>query len=293
MRWNERTARVLLAMVASVGDSQLHEHLSSRGAAEVVEALLRQRSSLRRSATYLKRLPDDPLTAVEQAMDVSQQCRAHVVIPGDEMWPDALNDLQARCPWVMWMRGAPSSQNVKPKFSVAMVGARAATNYGTTVAHEIAADLAAEGVVVVSGGAFGIDTAAHRGALAAQGVTIAVLANGIDQVYPVGNTSLLHAVMATGVVMTELPPGMHPTRQGFLARNRLIAALGGATLVVEAAARSGSASTVTRALELGRDVMAVPGPVTSMMSVGTHELIRDGATLVISADDVRELLNPW
>jgi DNA processing protein len=182
---------------------------------------------------------------------------------------------------------------VKPKYSVAMVGARAATNYGTTVAYEIAADLAAEGVVVVSGGAFGIDAAAHRGALAAQGVTIAVLANGIDQVYPVGNTSLLHAVMATGVVMTELPPGMHPTRQGFLARNRLIAALGGATLVVEAAARSGSASTVTRALELGRDVMAVPGPVTSMMSVGTHELIRDGATLVTSADDVRELLNPW
>ena len=293
MRWNERTARVLLAMVASVGDSQLHDHLVSRGATEVVEALLSQRSALRRSTTYLKRLPDDPLTAVRQAMDVSQQCRAHVVIPGDEIWPDALNDLQTRCPWVMWMRGVPSPQNVKPKYSVAMVGARAATNYGTTVAYEIAADLAADGVVVVSGGAFGIDTAAHRGALAAQGLTIAVLANGIDQVYPVGNTSLLHAVMGTGVVMTELPPGMHPTRQGFLARNRLIAALGGATVVVEAAARSGSASTVTRALELGRDVMAVPGPVTSMMSVGTHELIRDGATLVTSADDVRELLNPW
>lgn len=293
MRWNERTARVLLAMVASVGDSQLHDHLSSRGATEVVEALLSQRSVLRRATTYLKRLPDDPRTAVQQAMDASQQCRAHVVIPGDEMWPDALNDLQTRCPWVIWMRGVPSSPSVKPKYSVAIVGARAATNYGTTVAYEIAADLAAEGVVVVSGGAFGIDAAAHRGALAAQGVTIAVLANGIDQVYPVGNTSLLHAVMATGVVMTELPPGMHPTRQGFLARNRLIAALGGATLVVEAAARSGSASTVTRALELGRDVMAVPGPVTSMMSVGTHELIRDGATLVTSADDVRELLNPW
>lgn len=293
MRWNERTARVLLAMVASVGDSQLHDHLVSRGATEVVEALLSQRSALRRATTYLKRLPDDPLTAVQQAMDASQQCRAHVVIPGDEMWPDALNDLQTRCPWVIWMRGVPSSPSVKPKYSVAIVGARAATNYGTTVAYEIAADLAAEGVVVVSGGAFGIDAAAHRGALAAQGVTIAVLANGIDQVYPVGNTSLLHAVMATGVVMTELPPGMHPTRQGFLARNRLIAALGGATLVVEAAARSGSASTVTRALELGRDVMAVPGPVTSMMSVGTHELIRDGATLVTSADDVRELLNPW
>jgi DNA processing protein len=259
----------------------------------VVEALLSQRSALRRATTYLKRLPDDPLTAVQQAMDASQQCRAHVVIPGDEMWPDALNDLQTRCPWVIWMRGVPSSPSVKPKYSVAIVGARAATNYGTTVAYEIAADLAAEGVLVVSGGAFGIDAAAHRGALAAQGVTIAVLANGIDQVYPVGNTSLLHAVMATGVVMTELPPGMHPTRQGFLARNRLIAALGGATLVVEAAARSGSASTVTRALELGRDVMAVPGPVTSMMSVGTHELIRDGATLVTSADDVRELLNPW
>ena len=167
MRWNERTARVLLAMVASVGDSQLHDHLGSRGATEVVEALLSQRSALRRSTTYLKRLPDDPLTAVRQAMDVSQQCRAHVVIPGDEMWPDALNDLETRCPWVMWMRGVPSPQNVKPKYSVAIVGARAATNYGTTVAYEIAADLAAEGVLVVSGGAFGIDAAAHRGALAA------------------------------------------------------------------------------------------------------------------------------
>lgn len=172
--------------------------------------------------------------------------------------------------------------------TVSIVGARACTGYGSHIAATLGADLASAGVTVVSGAALGIDAAAHRGALAVGGPTVAVLACGIDRIYPRAHEALLRVIAERGAVLSELPPGAAPTRFRFLHRNRIIAALGVGTVIVEAARRSGSLVTARLAGELGRVVMAVPGPVTSDRSAGTHDLIRDGATLVAQAAQVRE-----
>jgi DNA processing protein len=173
--------------------------------------------------------------------------------------------------------------------SVAIVGSRAATGYGQHVAIELAATLGERGIATVSGGAFGIDASSHRGALAAEGVTVAVLAGGVEFGYPRGHGELFAAIAAHGVLVSECPPDSSPTRPGFLIRNRIIAALTSGTVVVEAALRSGALNTARHARELCRPVMAVPGPVTSEQSAGCHELIRDyGAMCVTCASDVTE-----
>jgi DNA processing protein len=173
------------------------------------------------------------------------------------------------------------------------VGARAATGYGEHVAGELAADLARRGVVVVSGGAYGIDGTAHRAALGVGGTTIAVMAGGAERAYPAGHTSLLEEVAATGAVISEVPCGGAPTKWRFLSRNRLIAALTGATVVVEAGVRSGSLNTANHAATLGRPIGAVPGPITSPSSAGCHRLLREHeAQCVTGVGDVLELLDP-
>jgi DNA processing protein len=172
-----------------------------------------------------------------------------------------------------------------------MVGSRAATDYGATVASEIATDLALRGWAVVSGGAYGIDAAAHRGALVAGGVTIAALAFGIDTVYPRGHSELFEQIRSSGgALVAELPPGATPTKPRFLLRNRLIAALTRGTVVVEARLRSGALNTAAHARRLHRQVMVVPGPVTSANSAGCHKLGRDddAARLVTDASEVIE-----
>ena len=177
--------------------------------------------------------------------------------------------------------------------SVAVVGSRASTPYGDSVGAELAADLGEADYTVVSGGAFGIDAAAHRGSLASRSPTLAILAGGLDQPYPAGHGSLFERIAERGVLVSELPPGQHPTRTRFLSRNRLIAALTPGTVMVEAAARSGARNTVTWASALHRVVMAVPGPVTSANSVTPHRLIRESeAVLVTRAAEVLELLSP-
>jgi DNA processing protein len=174
-----------------------------------------------------------------------------------------------------------------------MVGSRAATSYGGHVAGEIAADLGERGWAVVSGGAYGIDAAAHRGALAAEAVTIAVLACGVDYPYPAGHADLFAAIAAQGLVVSEWPPGRRPARTRFLVRNRVIAALGCGTVIVEAGERSGALNTARHAANLGKPLMAVPGPVTSAQSAGCHRIIRDwGASCVTHAGDIIELLSP-
>jgi DNA processing protein len=168
-----------------------------------------------------------------------------------------------------------------------MVGSRAATGYGQHVAVEMAATLAEHGTATVSGGAFGIDASSHRGALAADGPTVAVLAGGLEFGYPRSHSELFLAIAAQGVLVSECPPDQGPTRPGFLIRNRIIAALSRGTVVVEAALRSGALNSARHARELCRQVMAVPGPVTSEQSAGCHELIRDyGAMCVTRAADV-------
>ncbi|VEG26932.1 DNA-processing protein DprA [Actinomyces howellii] len=175
--------------------------------------------------------------------------------------------------------------------ALAVVGARASSAYGERVAADMSGDLTRQGVLVVSGGAFGIDAAAHRGALC-EGPTLTVSAGGVERLYPRGNTDLLEEVISTGALVAEVPPGCQPGRHRFLTRNRLIAALSDATVVVEAAWRSGALSTAHHAQELGRPVGAVPGPVSSMGSVGCHRLLRAGAVCVTDAQEALELVTP-
>ncbi len=174
-----------------------------------------------------------------------------------------------------------------------MVGSRAATAYGSHVATELSAELAGLGWTVISGGAFGIDACAHRGALAVEGTTVAVLASGLAFGYPKANADLFAAIAHNGVLVSECPPDRSPTRPGFLVRNRVIAALSRGTLVVEAAMRSGAINTARHARELNRPLMAIPGPITSEQSAGCHELIREsGAACVTGARDVIEMVAP-
>ncbi len=175
--------------------------------------------------------------------------------------------------------------------SIALVGARAATGYGEHVTIEAASGLVDRGFAIVSGAAYGIDGAAHRAALASQGTTVAVLAGGLDRFYPSGHEQLLGRIADRGVVVAEVPPGTTPTKWRFLLRNRLIAALSGATVVVEAGWRSGSLNTAGHAATLGRPIGAVPGPVTSAASAGCHRLLREFAAIcVTTADEMAELV---
>ena len=213
-----------------------------------------------------------------------------LVHPGSRGWPAGLDDLGPAAPPCLWVRGDPDL-GIGLERSVALVGARAATGYGERVAADLAAGLAERSFTVVSGGAYGIDAAAHRGALAVGGRTVVILAGGVDRPYPAGNADLLARVLdAGGSVVSEVPPGSVPSKTRFLQRNRLIAAAGRATVVVEAAWRSGALSTAGHAGALLRPVGAVPGPVTSMASAGCHRLLRDGAAVCVTdAAEVAEL----
>ena len=200
------------------------------------------------------------------------------------------------CEAIVGTRSLPVREQRMPAgpangLSLALVGARACTRYGEGVATSLASGVTARGGLIVSGGAFGIDACAHRGALC-EGPTVSVSAGGVDRLYPVGNAGVLEAVIAKGALVAEVPPGCQPGRHRFVSRNRVIAAISGATIVVEAAWRSGALSTAHRALDMGRAVGAVPGPVTSMSSVGCHRLLRKGAVCITDADDALELLTP-
>jgi DNA processing protein len=198
-------------------------------------------------------------------------------------------------PFVLWVRGH-TDLNAIAEQSVSIVGARASTAYGEHVATGLSASLADREFATISGGAYGIDAAAHRGALAASGgraMTIAVMAGGVDKYYPPGNSDLLGKVADSGAVISESPPGTAPYRSRFLARNRIIAAMSGATVVVEAAMRSGALNTARHACDLLKPVGAVPGPITSMASAGCHQLLRDGiAICVTDAAEIVELATP-
>lgn len=192
-------------------------------------------------------------------------------------------------PLVLWALGPARLDQVAQR-AAAVVGTRAATAYGEQVTADLAAGLAERDVAVVSGGAYGIDGAAHRAALTNDGITVAVLAGGIDIPYPAGHSALLHRIAQHGLLFTEYPPGLRPARHRFLTRNRLVAAAAGAVVVVEAGLRSGAANTAAWARALGRVVAAVPGPITSSASAGCHVLLRNGAELVTRADDIVELV---
>lgn len=224
--------------------------------------------------------------SIEQAARFGIRC----VVPGDPWWPAALADLGPSAPSVLWVRGDPGAL-VAARRRVALVGARAATGYGEHVAVELAAGLAERGVLVVSGGAYGIDGAVHRAALGVGAPTVAALAGGLDRCYPAGHEDLFTRIMGAGALVAEVPCGVPPTRWRFLQRNRVIATVADATVVVEAGHRSGSLNTAGHAAAIGRPLGAVPGPVTSAASAGCHRLLREyAATCVTSVDEVLELL---
>ncbi len=285
---DDRAARAALARLAEPGDAWLGRAVAVIGAAAVLDRVLTPREGEPdRLAQYRVRIPalgsDDELTA---------RAGARLVVPGDAEWPASLDDLQERAPLALWVAGEAWLPDVVGR-AVSVVGARACSEYGQIVTADLASGLADRGWSVVSGGAYGIDAAAHRGALAVGGTTVAVLACGVDVAYPAAHESLFDAVRAAGCVVSELPPGSHPTRARFLDRNRLIAALGRGTVVVEAATRSGALNTAGHAEQLSRTVMAVPGAVTSAASAGCHLLLRTlGASLVTCAADVVDLLAP-
>lgn len=234
-------------------------------------------------------MPRADRVLVASALDRARRVGVRLVVPGDPQWPARLADLGDHAPHALWLRG--HLEKAAPAPAVALVGARAATGYGEHVAADLAAELAADGVTVVSGAAYGIDGVAHRAALGAGGLTVALLAGGVDRPYPTGHADLIERIATAGAVVSETPCGTAPSKWRFLARNRLIAALSDATVVVEAGVRSGSLNTAAHAASLGRALGAVPGPVTSAASAGCHRILReyDGACIT-GADDVRELL---
>ena len=232
------------------------------------------------------------LDRLDRDLDNAEQAGARLVVPEDDDWPawELLSLAHGRdhglrwasVPIGLWVRGSASLAEAFHR-SVSIVGARAATGYGEHVAAEFGYGLADAGVTVVSGAAYGIDGAAHRGVLAAEGTTVAVLGCGIDVGYPSGHATLLDRIAADGLVISEYAPGTVPARHRFLVRNRLIAALSAGTVVVEAGIRSGARNTAASASALGKELMAVPGPITSAMSAGCHELIRSGTAIPVGS----------
>lgn len=283
----ERAARLVLARIAEPYDELVQSLVARHGVTELVGHVLRD------GRTPDGDRPERLLARVGrvQAIDEDHIARAlglRILVPGEPGWPPPLDDL-ADPPWCLWVRGPEDVAAVVDR-AVAVVGARASTAYGDETAARISFELAERRFAVVSGAAYGIDAAAHRATLRADGITIAVLAGGVDVPYPRANTELIAAVAQTGAVVSETPPGGAPARMRFLARNRIIAALAGGTVVVEAGLRSGARATAKVARDLGRHLMAVPGPVTSAMSAGCHEEIRLGATLVTDGAEVAELV---
>ena len=302
---DERFARTALSCVTDPGDPVLGALLRTCSPAAVLAAICagqapasvpagrgrepairRVPRALERWAARVGSVPTESRIAAWRRSGI------RIICPGDPEWPTQLDALGDVRPVVLWVKGATDLRYACLR-SVSVVGARAATSYGAHACAEMTAVLAERGWAIISGGAYGIDACAHRAALAARGTTIAVLASGLSYGYPRGNSELFGAIAGNGALVSEWPPDRAPTKPGFLVRNRLIAAASRGTVVVEAALRSGALSTAKHAFDLCRPLMAVPGPVTSGLSAGCHEIIRNrGAVLVTDAQDVLELISP-
>ncbi|MGW7573306.1 DNA-processing protein DprA [Streptomyces sp. NPDC054765] len=288
----QRIARAALTRILEPGDETAGRWLRERGPVDLWRTLSDDNADLPEGATPAKiaglRLRAGRARPAAD-LDAVTALGGRFLCPGDDEWPGQLDDLGDARPVGLWVRGA-ADLRLWALRSVAVVGARACTEYGAHLATTLGAGLADRGWTVVSGAAYGVDGAAHRGALAADGATIAVMASGIDHAYPRGHTELIGRIAEQGLVVAELPPGDHPTRSRFIQRNRVIAALTRGTVVVEAELRSGSLVTARRALALGRFTMGTPGPVTSGLSAGVHQLLRGEAAVVTDADEVIELV---
>lgn len=292
MDYSARTlAEVRLALVSGVGPRLRQNLIAAFGSAEA--ALAARESELVRVDGIGAKLAEKIIAAPCEMAALADLTAAaergiEVLTHGDEIYPAALREIHDP-PGVLFYRGdwRPTDQ-----LAVGMVGSRHATQYGLRHSERIAGELARAGVTVVSGLARGIDGAAHRGALAAGGRTIAVLAGGLNKIYPPEHVKLADEVASQGCLVTEAPPGMIPLAGSFPQRNRIISGLSLGVLVVEADDRSGALITTRHAAEQGREVFALPGPVDSRLSRGCHGLLRDGAKLVTCAEEILEELGP-
>jgi len=291
---DDRLARVTLSVVGEPGEARLLKLAAKLGPTTLLQALNEETEERDLFAAVRGRLAE---VEPERELERAERLGIRFVIPSDPEWPEQLGDLESGgalqerggVPVGLWVKGPLPLTELAG--SVAVVGSRSSTSYGERVAGDIAAVVGLAGRVTVSGGAFGIDYASHRGAVSTSSPTAAVLACGADRVYPAAHREMLTYLGREHAVVSEAPLGAAPHRVRFLARNRLIAALTRGTVVVEAAARSGALNTANWAQRLNRFVMGVPGPVTSACSVGIHHLIRTGAaTLVTNGDEVLELV---
>ena len=293
---DERRAWAYLTRVVEPPSDQLAALVADVGAAEAAERVRKGAVSAELArATEARREIDCAAEDLERI----DRLGGRLIMPDSDEWPtieftsfagvDRRRHAAGMAPLALWVIGDLAVNEVASR-AAAVVGTRASTTYGEHVATDLVAGLCERDVAVVSGGAFGIDGAAHRAALAEDGRTVAVLAGGVDVAYPVDHSALLHRIRRSGLLVSEYPPGIRPARHRFLVRNRLVAALAGATVVVEAGLRSGAANTAAWARALGRVVCAVPGPVTSSASAGCHELIRAGAELVTRSEQLVEIV---
>jgi DNA processing protein len=288
-----RLARVALAHLVEPGRRDLGVLVRRVGPVEALLRLVAGKVSDALLGATAARLSADPWRLAERAIEQADRLGARIITPEDPEWPSRLDDLVAIStgsdpiardtdpPLAIWLRGPLALADACER-SVSVVGSRASTRYGEHVAADLGYGLADRAWTVVSGGAFGVDAAAHRGALAGAGPTVAVLACGIDRPYPASHTALFERIAEHGLLLSEWPPGADPHRRRFLIRNRVIAALTRGTVLVEASARSGARFTLNRARRLNRLAMVVPGPVTSAMSVGSHEELRAGETILVT-----------
>lgn len=302
---NERTARAALTRLFEPGDTVGRALVAKHGAYPALRIAVGARPAFpfegvsaealaEGLSRWILRLQD---LAPEEDLATIERLGGGFLIPGDEHWPAALNDLPD-APLGLWYRGNIDQGIPAPEKSVTLTGSRDCTSYGASVTGDFAYSLAQRGICVIAGLGYGVDSSAHRAALAG-GVgahrdippTIAVVAGGLDRIFPSGNADLAAAIRGTGLILSELPPRSAPTRSRFLARNRIIATLAGVTCVVEARSRSAALSTARLAGSLGRHVAAVPGSAHSANSAGTHALIKDGtASLVTDVDELVEML---
>jgi DNA processing protein len=296
---DERIARATLTWLVDPGDMLMGQLVRAHGPVGALELIRSRRlprfddipprmddlRALDRWHAQLERIPD-----VRATFEQLHAVGIRLICPGDTEWPGQLADLGSTQPYALWVRGQADLRFVSRR-SVAITGARAATAYGNYVANQLAAGVAADGWTVISGGAYGIDASAHRGALTTGGTTIAVLPSGIDHPHPVGHTELFDGITMQGIIVSELPPGRLTSRNRSVRRSRIIAALAAGTVIVEASERSISLHTAWNAHGAGRPVGAVPGPVTVETSAGCNILIRRGqAVLVACAADVIDLI---
>jgi DNA processing protein len=294
-----RLARAYLMRVAEPPALALHAFVNVEG---VLAAAERVRKGDAPPAVQHETESRKHLDLAGEDLVTAEKAGARLLVPEDPEWPAwqllclaAPTDRGLRgsgVPLGLWVRGDAQVGEVFDQ-AVSVIGARSASDYGRFVAMEIGYELSSAGMTVVSGAAYGIDGAAHKGSLNAGGPTVAVLGCGIDISYPAGHDELLTKIAGNGLIVSEYPPGTNPARHRFLVRNRLIAALSTATVVVEAGVRSGARNTATTAAALGKVVLAVPGPITSATSVGCHDLLRTGAaSLAGSVAEIVEAVGP-